>query len=138
MFRFSFSKSLFLVLTVFLTACGGSYSVGNNGGGGGGGTAPSSPSGLTATAGNAQVSLTWTAATGATTYNVKRGAVSGGPYTTVNSPSTTTFNDTSVTNGTTYFYVVSAVNTYGQSANTAEKSATPILPVPAAPAGVMA
>ena len=137
--RFPFSKSLFLVLTTFLTACGGSYGGGgNNGGGGGGGSAPGVPTGLTATAGNAQVSLAWTAVSGATTYNVKRGTASGGPYTTKSSPSTTSFNDTTVTNGTTYYYVVSAVNAYGESGNTAEKSATPTLPIPAAPTGITA
>jgi fibronectin type 3 domain-containing protein len=135
--RFSFKESLFPLLTLFLTACGG-YGGGGNNGGGGGGTVPGVPSGLTATAGNAQVSLAWTAASGATTYNVKRGTTSGGPYTTQSSPIPPNFNDTTVTNGTTYYYVVSAVNAYGESANTAEKSATPILPIPAAPTGVTA
>ena len=137
MLRFSFSKSLLLVLVLLLTACGGGG--GNNGGGGGGGgTAPSTPTGLTATAGDAQVSLTWTASSGATTYNVKRGTATGGPYTTVSSPAVTNFTDTGRTNGTTYYYVVSAVNANGESANSAEKSATPALPIPAAPTGVTA
>jgi fibronectin type 3 domain-containing protein len=137
MFRFSFSKSLLFVLTVFLTACGGGYGGGNNGGGGGG-VAPASPSGLNAAPGNAQVTLTWTASSGATTYNVKRGTATGGPYTTVSGPSVATFTDMSLTNGTTYYYVVSAVNTYGESANSAEKSAKPAIPVPASPSGLTA
>ena len=37
------------------------------------------------TAGNAQVSLSWSASSGAASYNVKRATVSGGPYTTVGS-----------------------------------------------------
>src|SRR5262249_16466258 len=41
------------------------------------------PTGLKATAGNAQVALSWTAAAGATGYNVKRAPSSGGPYTTI-------------------------------------------------------
>jgi hypothetical protein len=139
MFRFSFSKSLLFVLTVFLTACGGSYGGGNNGGGGGGGgVAPAIPTGLSATAGNAQVGLAWTAVSGATTYNVKRSTTTGGPYTTINSPTTTTFTDTGRTNGTAYYYVVSAVNTYGESTNSTQQSATPTLPIPAAPAGLTA
>ena len=47
------------------------------------GTAARSTDGLTATAGNGQVALSWTASTGATSYNVKRATVSGGPYTMV-------------------------------------------------------
>src|SRR5204862_7355962 len=52
---------------------------------------PAAPTGLAATPGNAQVALTWTAVSGATSYNVKRATVSGGPYTTVNSPATNSF-----------------------------------------------
>ena len=47
-----------------------------------GGSAPPPPTGLTPTAGNAQVALTWNASSGATSYNVKRSTTSGGPYTT--------------------------------------------------------
>jgi len=89
-------------------------------------TAPAAPTALTATAGNAQVSLTWTASTGATSYNVKRALSASGPFTTVaDNVSGTSYTNTSLTNGTTYHYVVSAVNTAGQSANSAVASATP-------------
>ena len=90
---------------------------------------PPVPSGLTATPGNQQVSLSWAASTGAASYNVKRGAVSGGPFTTVSSPTATSYNDPSLTNGTTYYYVVSAVNAGGESANSSQVSATPSGPV---------
>lgn len=86
---------------------------------------PGAPTGLIATAGNAQVSLTWTASAGATSYNVKRATTSGGPYTTVGSPTTTSFTNTGLTNGTTYFYVVTAVNTAGESGNSSQVSAIP-------------
>lgn len=86
---------------------------------------PAAPLNLTATGGDQQVSLTWTASTGATSYNVKRAAVSGGPYTTVASPAGATYTDTTVTNGTTYYYVVTAVNTIGESPNSNQVSATP-------------
>lgn len=82
------------------------------------------PSGVTALAGNAQVTLSWTAVSGATSYHVKRATVSGGPYTTIASPTTTTCSDTGLTNGTDYYYVVSAVGG-GESANSAEVVATP-------------
>jgi len=86
---------------------------------------PPTPANLQATAGNAQVSLSWSASTGATSYNVKRSTNPGGPYTQIASPSTNSYNDTGLTNGTTYYYVVSAVNTAGQSANSTQASATP-------------
>ena len=86
---------------------------------------PPPPTNVTATAGNGQVGLSWSASSGATSYNVKRSTTSGGPYTTIASPTTTSYTDTGVTNGTTYYYVVSAVNTAGQSANSSQVSATP-------------
>ena len=88
-------------------------------------TAPVPPLNLTATGGNQQVSLAWTASTGATSYNVKRAATNGGPYTTVASPAGTSYTDTAVTNGTTYYYVVTAVSASGESANSNQASATP-------------
>ncbi len=93
--------------------------------GGSGPTIPNPPTGLTATAGNGQVSLSWTGSTGATSYNVKRSTTSGGPYTTVGSSSSTSFTNTGLTNGTTYFYVVTSVNTAGESGNSNQASATP-------------
>jgi cellulose 1,4-beta-cellobiosidase len=101
------------------------------------GGAPAAPTGLTATPGNAQVSLSWTASSGATSYNVKRSTVSGSGYVTVNSPTTTSYTNTGLTNGTTYYYVVTAVNSSGQSANSSQVSATPVAP-PAAPTGLTA
>src|SRR5262249_33489774 len=67
----------------------------------------------------------WTASPGATSYHVKRATVSGGPYTTVGSPTSTSFTDTGLSNGTTYFYVVTAVNSAGESGNSNQASATP-------------
>jgi fibronectin type 3 domain-containing protein len=99
---------------------------------------PAVPTGLAATAGNAQVSLSWNASSGATSYDVKRSTTTGGPYTQISSPSSTSFTDTGLTNGTKYFYVVSASNSAGQSANSAERSATPALAAPATPTGLAA
>jgi hypothetical protein len=101
---------------------------------------PAAPMGLTATPGNNQVSLTWNASSGATSYNVKRATTSGGPYATIAPGVTTTsYTDTTAVNGTTYYYVVSAVNAAGESANSSEVSATPQAPTaPAAPTGLTA
>lgn len=90
-------------------------------------TSPASPTNPIAWYGDKVVSLTWTAGTGATSYNVKRATTSGGPYTVLASPSSTTFTDTTVTDGTTYYYVVSSVNAAGESANSSEVSASPVI-----------
>jgi len=95
------------------------------------GGAPAAPTGLTATAGNAQVALTWDASSGATSYNVKRATVSGTESVTNATVTTTNYTDMQVTNGTTYYYVVSAVNGGGESTNSSEVSAIPQLLLPA-------
>jgi hypothetical protein len=91
---------------------------------------PAAPASLTATAGNAQVALTWSASTGATSYRVKRVTTSGGTYFQVAEPTATSYTDSaSLINGTTYYYVVSAVNSAGESANSVQAIATPKAPV---------
>ncbi len=85
---------------------------------------PSVPTGFAATGGYSQNLLAWNASTGATGYNVKRSTVSGGPYATIGTASSTSYDDNTVVNGTTYYYVVSAVNSAGESADSAEASAT--------------
>jgi len=91
-------------------------------------TPPTAPTGLAATVGSGAVTLTWNAGGGATSYTVKRGSVSGGPYATLGTVTATTYTDSSLTNGTTYYYVVSATNGGGASGNSSEVAATPILP----------
>ncbi|MCX6878595.1 MAG: DUF2341 domain-containing protein [Verrucomicrobia bacterium] len=90
---------------------------------------PPAPSGLGATAGVSQVSLTWTAAAGATGYNVKRSSTSGGPYAVIGTTAgTASYTDSTAANGTTYYYVVSANNTAGESSDSNQASATPNTP----------
>jgi choice-of-anchor B domain-containing protein len=92
--------------------------------------APGATSGLAATPGNAQVSLTWGSASGATGYGVHRSTATGGPYTTVRSNITgTSFTDTGLTNGTTYYYIVTATNAEGEGVSSNEAPATPAAPV---------
>ena len=63
------------------------------------------------------VTLSWVASTSSTVvgYNIYRGTVSGGPYTMINSTpnASTSYTDTSVTAGQTYYYVVTAVDGSG-------------------------
>jgi hypothetical protein len=94
--------------------------------GSGGCQLPATPTGLAAVAGNTQVSLTWTASAGASSYSVKRATTSGGPYATAASGVIAPgYTNTGLSNGTTYYYVVSAVNGCGESADSSQVSATP-------------
>jgi len=87
--------------------------------------------------GDEQVLLAWDSATGATSYVVKRSTAPGGPYAAV-APRVTSvvYRDASVVNGTTYYYVVAAVNLAGPSADSAEASATPVGGLNVLPAGI--
>lgn len=86
---------------------------------------PAAPTGLTASAGNGQVALGWSGSSGAASYNVKRSTASGGPYAAVGTATGTSFTNTGLTNGTTYFFVVSAVNGVGESVSSNQVAATP-------------
>ena len=142
-------NGLVFVVSILLSACGGGGD-GSAGGPAGGGSssgisAPATPTGIVATPGNAQVALTWGGSTGATSYAVSRTTTSGGPYTSIANSSAPSYTDTGLTNGTTYYYVVSASNAAGASPNSSQVSATPsggsapVTPtVPVAPTGVSA
>ena len=98
--------------TLGLAACGGGSS-----------SSPSVPSEVTATPGNNQVALAWSASTGATGYTIGRATNSAGPYASIGQSSSASFTDTSAANGTAYFYVVSASYATGTSINSAPVSA---------------
>lgn len=88
--------------------------------------APLIPTQLTATPGDSRISLTWNQSPNATSYKIKRASVSGGPYTSIATNFVAGFTDTGVTNGTLYYYVVSAVNSIGESGNSGEASSIPV------------
>lgn len=84
------------------------------------------PANVTAVEGNGQVALSWLAASGATAYEVKRSTTAGSGYATVASGLTaTSYTDSGLANGTTYYYTVTAIGSAGSSTPTPEVSATP-------------
>lgn len=96
-----------------------------------GGQIPSAPTGLSAMAGNSQVSLGWTASPGASSYNIYRGTSSGAlsqKKKIVPGITATSYTDTTASNGTTYYYQVTAVSAAGESQGSNEVSATPSAP----------
>ena len=91
---------------------------------------PAAPVALLAAPGENAIPLRWQPSFGATSYTVKRATSSGGAYSTVASGITaSSYTDTSVANGTTYYYVVTATNSAGTSANSPEDSAKPVSPM---------
>lgn len=123
--------AIYLSAAFLVTACGG-------GGGGGtvftpvgttGGTAnvPSSPSSMSAAAASTQVTISWSTVSGATSYNLYWSTTSGvtktsgSKFTGVSSP----FTHSSLVNGTKYYYVLTAVNSAGESVESSQVFATP-------------
>ena len=88
--------------------------------------APYAASGLTATASNTNVNLSWTAGSGATSYNLYRAAESGyeGTNPVFTGITGTFYTDTNLNGGTTYYYQVVGVNSSGPSGFSAEAHAT--------------
>ncbi len=95
---------------------------------------PASPTNLTATAGNSQVTLTWTPSVGATSYNIYMNGI------VLVGVTNTTYTDTGLVNGQTYSFQVTALNSAGESAKTPSVSVTPVAPVvpPAPPTNLSA
>jgi hypothetical protein len=89
--------------------------------------APAKPAGITASGGDGLATVSWTAVTGAASYNIYYGTTAGVSTSTgikianVTSPQAVT----GLTNATPYFFVVTAVNAGGESGVSSEKTATP-------------
>ena len=84
---------------------------------------PAAPTGLAATPTAVKIPLAWTASVDATNYNVKRSTTSGGGYSTISTLNGTSFTDTNVVVGTVYYYVVSALDQFGESSNSTQVAA---------------
>jgi fibronectin type 3 domain-containing protein len=107
--------------------------------------APTVPTGLAATGGTGQITLTWASTGNATSYNVYYGTspgvttTSGMKIAIVSSP----YVHTGLPAATSFYYIVTAVNSAGESAPSIEASAStasapPVPTVPGAPTGVSA
>ncbi|TAE74427.1 MAG: hypothetical protein EAZ65_01775 [Verrucomicrobia bacterium] len=88
---------------------------------------PAPPTGLLATAGPGQVSLSWDASIGAASYVVRRSTNPGGPYTDVASPAATSYLDSGLLDVTYYYVIAAAAPNGGIGDPSAEVSATPSL-----------
>ncbi|MFS1517189.1 hypothetical protein V1503_12100 [Bacillus sp. SCS-151] len=98
---------------------------------------PTIPVGINTVNGDGEVTVSWGEVTNATTYNVYRSTTIGGPYILVaQDVNETSYIDVDVTNDTTYYYVVTAVNEHGESGYSEEISGTPGVLVPSAPVGI--
>ncbi|MDR2798081.1 MAG: fibronectin type III domain-containing protein [Treponema sp.] len=98
-----------------------------NGGNTGNGTttAPSAPTGVTASAASSSsITVSWNSVSGASSYRVYRSTSSSGTYSQVTSTSATSYTDTGLPLGTTYYYKVSAYNSYVESSKSSYAYAT--------------
>ena len=90
---------------------------------------PSVPDGLTAQPGNGYVVLNWNNANEHTRfYNIKRSSsILPLPYEIIATSEVNRYTDMDVKNGSTYYYVVSAANSVGESANSNRVTGMPVL-----------
>jgi fibronectin type 3 domain-containing protein len=101
--------------------------------------APGVPTDVTATVKTeSSATVSWSEVSGATEYKVYRSTSSAGTYSQIGSPSSTSYTDTGLTYGETYYYRVSAFNTNGESARSPVVSVTIAPPAapPATPTGL--
>ncbi|MDP2793931.1 MAG: kelch repeat-containing protein [Sulfurisoma sp.] len=97
--------------------------------------APAAPTGVQAIPGNSQATISWNAVSGATSYNVYMATQSGVTKTSTtlagfmaHTAVTSPYVHTGLTNGTPYYFVVTAVNASGESIESSQVSATPAEP----------
>jgi hypothetical protein len=89
---------------------------------------------LQAAGGTDQIGLTWTASDGATTYRVRRSAGNAsGPFDILTSTGATSFSDSTVSTGVTYYYVISAINGAVQTNSNVAGAALSVSPPPPPP-----
>jgi fibronectin type 3 domain-containing protein len=99
---------------------------------------PPTPAVVTPTAGDGQVSLTWTTSSGATLYRVSRNTTGTGTFTQIATRTAASYVDQPLTDGTKYYYVVAASNGSCWSADSSVASATPVCTPPTVPGTITA
>ena len=91
---------------------------------------PLPPGNISAIVSGSMVDLSWVASLETFSYNIKRSTIIEGPYVTIASGITVTeYSDSDLVTGTTYYYVVSAVNSAGEGADSDKVSVTFTAPV---------
>lgn len=122
---------IFVILSFLILSCGG----GGGGGSSSPNTAPPAPENILSTSGNTLVRLSWESASGATTYNIYWSTTAGVLKKTGTKISAVTspYYHSGLNNDTTYYYVVTAENQYGESSESVEVLATPSLTNPPLP-----
>ncbi|GMQ57593.1 hypothetical protein AN1V17_19880 [Vallitalea sediminicola] len=99
---------------------------------------PQAPTGLTAKSQQNGINLSWNPIYNASSYTIKRSETAGGPYETILENTTdTSFSDSGLTFGTTYYYVITANNTIGISNNSEEVQGTPGQVLPEKPINII-
>jgi fibronectin type 3 domain-containing protein len=124
-------RRIVFALTLVLAGCGSNAAAPQK---------PPTPGGLTATVSGLSVQLSWSASAGASGYVVLRGATSAGQFASIATPTATSYTDTGLAAGTTYFYEVEATNSAGASDASVAVSATTATAqsAPGAPASLTA
>jgi hypothetical protein len=102
------------------------------------GGAPGAPYGIVAASGNNQIKLSWTAPTGATSYNVLRGTSPNSETSLATGIASATYTDTTAANGTMYYYKITATNSSGTSPLSSEVNEKPAAANSGAPTGLTA
>lgn len=91
------------------------------------------PSDIAATVTPNSVDLTWDAAANAAAYRVKRSIIAGGPYVTLAETTSLSYQDVSTEDNVSYYYVISALNSFGESVHSSEVVAIRVVGPPADP-----
>lgn len=132
-FRFFALPLVLLVLGIALNGCGGGTSPTLLP------SAPVAPTNVAAIPGDSMATVSWSASLGATSYNIYYDTNPGVTKSTgiKITNATSPYDIAALTNGTPYYFVVTAVNSFGESKESAEVTATPI-PIPAKPTGASA